>query len=61
MAKPGVLLKRRVSDQLLTALTILLPLLLFVLAPLQSNEVISGTLFGIMFGLTLIPAIVHAV
>jgi len=58
MAKPGVLLKRRVSDQLLTALTILLPLLLFVLAPLQSNEVISGTLFGIMFGLTLIPAIV---
>jgi hypothetical protein len=58
MAKPGVLLKRRVSDQLLTALTILLPLLLFVLAPLQSNGVISGTLFGIMFGLTLIPAIV---
>ena len=58
MAKPGVLLKRRVSDQLLTALTILVPLLLFVLAPLQSNGVISGTLFGIMFGLTLIPAIV---
>jgi ion channel len=58
MAKPGVLLKRRVSDQLLTALTILLPLLLFVVAPLQANGVISGTLFGIMFGLMLIPAIV---
>ena len=39
MAKPESFTKRRVSDQLLTALTILLPLLLFVLAPLQSNGI----------------------
>lgn len=58
MAKPGVLLKRRISDQLLTALTILLSCLLFVIAPLQANGIITGTQFGIMFGLTLIPAIV---
>jgi hypothetical protein len=58
MAKPGVFLKRRMSDQLLTALTILLSFLLFVIAPLQANGIISGTLFGIMFGLTLIPAVI---
>jgi hypothetical protein len=52
----GVLLTRRINDQLLTALTILLSLLLFVVAPLQANGVISGTFFGIMFGLILIPA-----
>src|SRR5260221_5038743 len=58
MARPGVFLKRRISDQLLTALTILLSFLRFVIAPLQANGVISGTLFGDMFGPTLIPAIV---
>ena len=58
MAKPGVLFKRRLNDQLLTALTILLAVLLFLIAPLQTTGVISGTLFGILFGLTLIPAIV---
>jgi hypothetical protein len=56
MMQAGVLLKRRINDQLLTALTILLSLLLFVVAPLQANGVISGTFFGIMFGLILIPA-----
>jgi Ion channel len=58
MAKPGVLFKRRLNDQLLTALTILLAVLLFLIAPLQTTGVISGTHFGILFGLTLIPAIV---
>jgi hypothetical protein len=58
MAKPGVFLKRRMSDRLLTVLTILLSFLLFVVGPLQANGVISGTHFGIVFGLTLIPAIV---
>jgi len=57
MATPGVFLKRRINDQILTTLTILLSFLLFVMAPLQANGVISGTLFGVMFGLTLIPAI----
>jgi hypothetical protein len=56
MAKQGVLLKRRINDQLLSALTILLSLLLFVIAPLQANGVISGTHFGLIFGLVLIPA-----
>jgi hypothetical protein len=56
MRQPGVLLKRRINDQLLTALTLLLSLLLFVMAPLQANGVISGTSFGVMFGLILIPA-----
>jgi hypothetical protein len=56
MAKQGVLLKRRINDQLLTVLTILLSLLLFVIAPLQANGIISGTHFGLIFGLVLIPA-----
>ena len=58
MPKPGILLKRRLSDQLLTTLTIMLSVLLFVIAPLQASGVISGTYFGIMFGITLIPAII---
>jgi hypothetical protein len=56
MMQLTVLQKRRINDQLLTALTILLLLLLFVMAPLQANGVISGTSFGVLFGLILIPA-----
>jgi hypothetical protein len=58
MAREGVLLKRRISDQLLIVLTILLSLLLFVIAPMQANGVISATTFGVIFGLVLIPATV---
>ena len=58
MARPGVFLKRRISDHSLTILTILLSLLLFVIAPMQANGVISGTYVGSLFGLSLIPAIV---
>src|SRR5262245_16156049 len=58
MAREGVFLKRRVNDQLLIAMTILLSLLLFVIAPMQANGVISGTAFGVIFGLALIPATV---
>jgi Ion channel len=58
MAKEGVFLKRRVNDQLLIVMTILLSLLLFVIAPMQANGVISGTSFGVIFGLVLIPATV---
>src|SRR5262245_12060472 len=56
MAREGVFLKRRVNDQLLIVMTILLSVLLFVMAPMQANGVISGTTFGVLFGLVLIPA-----
>jgi hypothetical protein len=56
MAREGVFLKRRINDQLLIVLTILLSLLLFVIAPMQANGVISATTFGVIFGLVLIPA-----
>jgi hypothetical protein len=46
----------RFGDQLLTALTILLSVLLFVAAPLQANGVLPAPLFGLFFGLVLIPA-----
>ena len=58
MARDGALLKRRINDQLLIVLTILLSLLLFVFAPMQANGVISATTFGVIFGLVLIPATV---
>lgn len=43
-------------DKLLTALTVLLSLLVFVVAPLQANGVITGRYFGLIFGVVLIPA-----
>lgn len=43
-------------DKLLTVLTILLSLLVFVVAPLQANGVITGRYFGLIFGVVLIPA-----
>ena len=46
----------RLGNQLLTALTILLSVLLFVAAPLQANGVLSAPWFGLLFGLLLIPA-----
>ena len=58
MAREGVLLKRRINDQLLIVLTILLSLLLFVIGPAQANGVISGTVLGVIFGIVLIPATV---
>jgi len=44
------------SDKLLTTLTILLSLLVFVVAPLQANGVIAGRYFGLIFGCVLVPA-----
>ena len=46
----------RLDNQLLSALTIFLSVLLFVAAPLQANGVLSAPWFGILFGLLLIPA-----
>jgi hypothetical protein len=55
-ARKSYHLHKRLGDQLLTALTILLSVLLFVAAPLQANGVLSAPLFGVFFGLLLIPA-----
>ena len=49
------LLCERFSDPILTALTVMLSLLLFVIAPMQIAGVISGQWFGIAFGFVLIP------
>lgn len=46
----------QLGDQLLTALTILLSVLLFIVAPLQANGVLPAPSFGLLFGLVLIPA-----
>jgi hypothetical protein len=49
-------LEQNLSDKLLTTLTILLSVLVFVIAPLQANGVIAGRYFGLIFGAVLIPA-----
>lgn len=46
----------KLSDKLLTTLTILLSILVFVVAPLEANGVIAGRYFGLVFGGVLIPA-----
>ena len=56
-ARKSHLRQERLRDQLLTALTILLSVLLFVAAPLQANGVLSAPSFGLLFGLALIPAV----
>jgi hypothetical protein len=48
--------ERRISDPLLTALTIMLSTLLFVIGPMQAAGVVAGFHFGAFFGLVLIPA-----
>ena len=48
-ARKSYHLHKRLGDQLLTALTILLSVLLFVAAPLQANGVLSPPLFGLFF------------
>jgi hypothetical protein len=47
---------RQLSDKLLTTLTILLSLLIFIVAPLQANGVVAERYFGLIFALVLIPA-----
>jgi hypothetical protein len=49
-------LRERLSDPLLTALTLLLSILLFVMGPLQAAGVVTKFHFGASFGLILIPA-----
>ena len=50
-------LRERYSDPLLTALTIMLSILLFVVGPLQAAGVVTENLFGFAFGLVLFAAI----
>jgi hypothetical protein len=49
-------LVQRLSDPLLTVLTLMLSFLLFVLAPMQAAGVVTGQHFGYFFALVLLPA-----
>jgi hypothetical protein len=49
-------LHQRLSDPMLTVLTLMLSFLLFVIGPMQAAGVISGNHFGYFFGLVLLPA-----
>jgi hypothetical protein len=50
-------LRDRLADPLLTALTVMLAILLFVIAPLQTSGVVAAHNFGIVFGLVLVAAV----
>ena len=50
-------LQVRLSDPLLTALTIMLAILLFVVGPLQGAGIVAAHQFGIAFGVVLIAAV----
>jgi hypothetical protein len=47
---------QRLSDPLLTVLTLMLSFLLFVLGPIQAAGVVTGQHFGYFFALVLLPA-----
>ena len=49
-------LHQRLSDPLLTVLTLMLSLLLFVIGPMQATGVVTGQHFGYFFALVLLPA-----
>jgi Ion channel len=50
-------IQERLSDPLLTALTIMLAVLMFVVAPLQAEGIVAAHNFGIAFGLVLVAAV----
>jgi len=45
----------QLSDKLLTTLTILLSLLIFVIAPMQASGEVPGSYFGLIFGALIVP------
>src|SRR6516164_3176747 len=49
-------LHQRLSDPLLTVLTVLLSVLLFVIGPMQAAGAVTGQHFGYFFGVVLLPA-----
>jgi len=50
-------LRKRLTDPLLTALTIMLAVILFVVAPLQAAGVVAAHNFGLAFGLVLVATV----
>lgn len=50
-------LREQLTDPLLTGLTILLAIFLFMIAPLQAAGVVAAHNFGIVFGLVLVAAV----
>jgi len=56
MPTPFQNLHQRLSDPILTVLTLMLTFLLFVIGPMQAAGAISGNQFGYFFGLVLLPA-----
>ncbi len=50
-------LQERLSDPLLTALTIMLAVFMFAIAPMQAAGVVAAHHFGIAFGLVLVVAV----
>jgi hypothetical protein len=57
MSKHFDRLHQRLSDPLLTVLTLMLSFLLFVIGPMQAAGVVTGRHFGYFFGLVLLPAV----
>jgi hypothetical protein len=49
-------LNQRLSDPLLTVLTLMLSVLLFVIGPMQATDAVTGRHFGQFFALVLLPA-----
>ena len=49
-------LNQRLSDPLLTVLTLMLSVLLFVIGPMQATGAVTGRHFGQFFALVLLPA-----
>ncbi len=58
MKSPGIgTIRERLTDPLLTALTIMLALILFVVAPLQAAGIVAAHNFGLAFGLVLVATV----
>ena len=49
-------LHQRLSDPILTLLTLMLSFLLFLIGPMQAAGVVTGQHFGYFFGLAFLPA-----
>jgi hypothetical protein len=50
-------LHQQLSDPLLTVLTLMLSVLLFVIGPMQAAGAVTGQHFGFFFGVVLLPAV----
>ena len=50
-------LRKRLGDPLLTVLTLMLAILMFVVGPLQAAGIVAAHHFGLAFGLVLMAAV----